>query len=122
VQITARYSTLGGPDADSFEPSGQSGTAGGTPSERAAHRHPPPSADRPRQRQRRLSPEDITALITEYLAGADMAGIATRWGVHRGTVARHLQRAGVSLRRQGIPTHRLAEALRLYEEGSSCQR
>jgi hypothetical protein len=51
-----------------------------------------------------------------------MAVLATRWGLHRTTVAVQLRRAGVELRRQGIPTGRLDEAVRLYGEGWSLQR
>jgi hypothetical protein len=51
-----------------------------------------------------------------------MKTLATRWGLHRTTVAAQLRRAGVELRRQGVPEERLAEAIRLYGEGWSCQR
>ena len=47
--------------------------------------------------------------------------LAKQWGLHRTTVAGHLRRAGVELRRQGIPAERLDEAVRLYGEGWSCQ-
>jgi DNA-binding CsgD family transcriptional regulator len=51
-----------------------------------------------------------------------MHELADRWGLHRTTVAGHLRRAGVALRRRGIPTERLTEAISLYGEGWSCQR
>ena len=38
------------------------------------------------------------------------------------TVAGHLRQEGVPLRRQGMPTERIVEAIRLYSEGWSCQR
>ncbi len=48
--------------------------------------------------------------------------LATRWGVHRTTVAGHLGQADVSLRLQGVPANRIEEAVRLYGEGWSCER
>ncbi len=60
--------------------------------------------------------------MAEYQAGADMRELAKRWDVHRTTVAGHLRRAEVQLRRQGLTDEQLAEAARLYAEGWSCQR
>lgn len=48
--------------------------------------------------------------------------LATRWGLHRTTVAGHLRRGDVRLRRQGVSDTDLAEAARLYGEGWSCLR
>jgi uncharacterized protein (DUF433 family) len=74
-----------------------------------------------RQVQRRLAPEQVERLVAEYENGADMKTLAAHWGLHRTTVAAQLRRAGVELRRQGIPDHRLYEAIRLYGQGWSCQ-
>ncbi len=60
--------------------------------------------------------------MAEYEAGADMRDLAARWGVHRTTVADHLRRAGIELRRQGLSHEQLSEAARLYGEGWSLQR
>jgi hypothetical protein len=46
-----------------------------------------------------------------------MKGLAARWDLHRTTVAAQLRRAGVELRRQGIPAEQLDDAVRLYAEG-----
>jgi len=51
-----------------------------------------------------------------------MKVLAARWKMHRSTVAAQLRRAGVELRRQGVPAERLSEAVRLYGEGWSCPR
>jgi DNA-directed RNA polymerase specialized sigma24 family protein len=75
-----------------------------------------------RQPQRRLTPEQVQMLVREYEAGDDMKVLATRWGLHRLTVAAHLRRAGVELRRQGLSDEQLGEAARLYGEGWSLQR
>jgi lambda repressor-like predicted transcriptional regulator len=75
-----------------------------------------------RQTQRRLTPEQVEQLIAGYQGGDDMTVLATRWDLHRTTVAAHLTRAGVELRRQGVPPERIDEASRLYGEGWSLQR
>lgn len=51
-----------------------------------------------------------------------MKELAAHWGLHRTTVAAQLRQAGVQLRRQGVPDALLDEAIRLYNDGSSCQR
>jgi lambda repressor-like predicted transcriptional regulator len=75
-----------------------------------------------RQAQRRLTPQQVERLVAEYEAGTDMKALAARWTMHRATVAAQLRRAGVVLRRQGVPEDKLHEAVRLYAEGWSCQR
>lgn len=77
---------------------------------------------RQRQAQRRLTALQVEQLAVEYLAGDDMTVLAAHWGLHRTTVAGHLRRAGIELRRQGIPTERVNEAIRLYGEGWSLER
>lgn len=77
---------------------------------------------RQRQTQRRLTAEQLKQLIAEYEAGASMKELATRWNLHRTTVAAQLRQAGVQLRRQGVPDTLLDEAIRLYGEGWSCRR
>ncbi len=84
--------------------------------------HDPPRQAPPRPPQRRLTSDQVAELAAEYQAGADMRGLAERWAVHRTTVAGHLRRAGVKLRRQGLSDEQLAEAVRLYGEGWSLQR
>jgi len=80
----------------------------------------PPSAQR--QHQRRLIPAEIAQLVAEYQNGHDMQVLARTWGLHRTTVAAHLQRAGVVLRRQGLSPAQTTQAIALYIEGWSCQR
>ncbi len=60
--------------------------------------------------------------MAEYQAGAGMRELAERWSVHRTTVAGHLRRGGVALRRQGLSDEPLDEAVRLYGDGLSLQR
>jgi DNA-directed RNA polymerase specialized sigma24 family protein len=83
-----------------------------------------PQRIRPRkqQAQHRLAPSEVERLAQQYVASASMKVLAERWGPHRTTVAGHLRRDEVALRRQEVPTERLDEASRLYGEGWSCQR
>ncbi len=75
-----------------------------------------------RPAQRRLTADQVAELVAEYQAGANMRELAVRWQVHRTSVAGHLRRAGVELRRQGLSDEQLSEAARLYGEGWSLQR
>jgi hypothetical protein len=47
-----------------------------------------------RQDQRRLSPAEVEALISEYEAGARVCELAKTYGLHRVTVAKHVARVG----------------------------
>lgn len=76
----------------------------------------------PRLLQRRLTLLEIHQLLAEYQSGYSMKVLAVRWGLHRTTVAGHLRRGDVRLRRQGVSDADLDEAARLYEEGWSCLR
>ena len=71
--------------------------------------------------QRRLSPTDIDDLTAAYQAGATISQLATEFGVHRTTVAAHLDRRSVP--RHQEPTvwddDALKEAAELYATGLS---
>lgn len=86
------------------------------------HRRPRTQAVRERQVQRRLTPEQVDQLVAEYQASDDMTVLAARWGLHRTTVAGHLKRVGVELRRRDMPAERMDEAVRMYGEGWSLER
>ena len=100
-----------------------------TPLDQAADQHflrhspaPAPAADRP-DRQRRLGPDDIGRLVAGYNAGATAKDLAAEYGIHRRTVAAHLERAGVLRRRQGlVDPAKVREAGELYEQGWSTDR
>jgi predicted transcriptional regulator len=66
-----------------------------------------------------VTSEQAAQFVREYVAGTNMQVIATRCGIRRQTVANHLRRASVALRRQGIPSDQLADAARLYAAGWS---
>ena len=71
--------------------------------------------------QRRLSPSDIDDLVNAYRAGATISQLAAEFGVHRTTVAGHLDRHGV--RRHSEQTawgdELLERASELYATGLS---
>ena len=71
---------------------------------------------------RRLAPDEMTALAEEYQAGATVYELAERFGINRKTVALHLHRQGVEMRRQGLDDEQIADAARLYERGWSLAR
>lgn len=52
------------------------------------------------QEQRTLTDAESEELVGLYLAGANATGLATRFGVHRTTVASHVRRAGHRMRGQ----------------------
>ena len=71
--------------------------------------------------QRRLSPTDIDDLIEAYRAGATINQLAVQFGIHRTTIAGHLDR-------HGVPRHSkqtawddeiLTQASELYATGLS---
>ena len=69
---------------------------------------------------RRLSEDQVAALVAEREAGAEINDLAARFGVDRTTVMAHLRRAGAGQRRR--PGRRLSPdqvqaAGKLYESG-----
>jgi uncharacterized protein (DUF433 family) len=76
---------------------------------------------RSRQTQRRLGPEEVADLVSEYATGRTIGDLATDFGIHRTTVLAHLERQGVK-RRSGIITGNLPVATLLYEQGWSLMK
>jgi DNA-binding CsgD family transcriptional regulator len=68
---------------------------------------------------RRLGPEHVSALVAQYQAGATVYELAERFKINRKTVSEHLHRQGVEMRRMGLETQQVDEAVRLYEQGRS---
>ena len=71
--------------------------------------------------QRRLSPTDIDDLVDAYRAGASISQLAAGFGVHRTTVAAHLDRHGVPRHyaRTAWDDRALEEAAEMYAAGLS---
>ena len=100
----------GGVDTTRIRPSGDH--AEGSREEKGRLSNPP---------QRRLSPTDVHDLIEAYQAGASISHLAVEFGVHRTTVAGHLDC-------RGVPRHSeqtawddgiLRQAAELYATGLS---
>jgi AraC-like DNA-binding protein len=71
--------------------------------------------------QRRLSPTDIDDLIKAYQAGATISQLAIELGIHRTTVAGHLDRHGVARHNEQTAWNDqiLRQAAELYASGLS---
>ncbi|WP_280235187.1 hypothetical protein [Nocardia cyriacigeorgica] len=68
-----------------------------------AHRHP-------RQRARRLDPDQTHTLIQEYLAGATTYELGDRFGINRRTVSAILHRNNIPMRRRGLSPEQIDQA------------
>jgi DNA invertase Pin-like site-specific DNA recombinase len=67
-----------------------------------------------------LSPDEVAELVGAYRCGAEINELARKYGVHRHTVGRHLEQAGVAKRPVvKMTTARVAKARELYEQGLS---
>jgi hypothetical protein len=76
---------------------------------------------RSRQIQRRLTAEQQAEVIDRYLGGERAYQLAQAFEVHRTTVARLLADNGVR-RPRSLTKHEIAESIKLYRRGWSCQR
>jgi len=79
----------------------------------------PPARRFPRPSIRQLRPEELTAMITDYQAGATLTDLADRYGYNRVGISNALKKAGVRLRRTALTDEQADEAERLYGEGQS---
>ena len=64
-----------------------------------------------------LRAEQIDELVARYRDGATLVQLASRFGIHRRTVAEHLTRREVPIRRTGIDSSRFNEVADLYDSG-----
>jgi lambda repressor-like predicted transcriptional regulator len=69
-----------------------------------------------------LSEASVAKLVDGYRDGAGVNELATRFGIHRATVAQHLHRSGVAIRRRGLDADQIDETIRLYQRGWSLAR
>lgn len=89
----------------------------------AAAASPPPGSTARRAVQRRLRPHEVAELVEAYKAGATERGLGAKFGIHRTTVAAHLERAGVQTRRgRGLEPAEVTEAVCLDGDGWSAAR
>jgi lambda repressor-like predicted transcriptional regulator len=72
-----------------------------------------------RQRQKRLSGDEIAQLIAKYKTGSTTYELAAQFGCHRTTVSEHLKANGVRMRRKPLTEGQVDKAVRLHESGLS---
>jgi DNA-binding NarL/FixJ family response regulator len=73
-------------------------------------------------RTKALPPATVAGLVDASLAGATISELAAQYGVHRTTVAAHLDRNAVPRRQRGLTPDQAREAARLYRTGLSLAR
>ncbi len=66
-----------------------------------------------------LTDAQVAELVAAYVAGADTSELSERFRIHRRTVVAHLVRQSVPLRRRGLASEHVTEAVQLYQSGSS---
>lgn len=71
------------------------------------------------QQQTRLTLPAVARLIADYQAGQTIYQLAKSYGVNRHTVTRHLRRAGIRLRMDGLSPEQIEQAVDLYAQGWS---
>lgn len=87
--------------------------------------HPPHKMKRPYKtrkpglRVRKLAPKQTEDLIASYEAGATMVELAMNYRITRQTVAIILRRESVPLRRNGLSSEQVAQAIQLRSQGMS---
>ena len=64
-----------------------------------------------------LRPEQVDDLVTRYRDGATLVQLASLFGIHRRTVAEHLTRRNIPIRRGSFDPSRIHEAADLYLSG-----
>jgi predicted DNA-binding protein YlxM (UPF0122 family) len=76
-------------------------------------------------RVRKLTQEQIDELSSLYQQGQSLASLASRFGIHRGTVKDHLRRAGIPIRagnQANLSETDKNEIANLYETGLSIHK
>lgn len=66
---------------------------------------------------RQLPPSEIDELVEAYQQGATTKELATRFGLWRGTVGKHLKDRGVDTRAPSVAPEDVQVAARLYQSG-----
>jgi hypothetical protein len=69
-----------------------------------------------------LRPAEIDALVADYGAGAGVGHLATKYGIHRATVGKHLDERSIARRTSGLAPADIPKAAQLYREGWSLAR
>ena len=86
------------------------------------HSKPTPTkrrAPRGRRPQRRLTQEQLTAVLAAFLGGAPVKDLARQFGVHHSTIQDHLNRPPRARRTPALDEAMLSQAIKLYASGLS---
>jgi len=81
--------------------------------------HPKSPTPRVHTARRRLSPDTIQQLITDYQAGTPSTQLMLTYNLGKGTVLRLLRDHGVEPRRQRMSSDHIEQAIQLYQGGNS---
>lgn len=89
------------------------------PRGRATERHDTRGAlaKNPAKSQTRLTPERRAEQVVHYVAGTPVRAIATKYGVHRGTIPTLIRRAGAEVRVASLDAEESKLASSLHENG-----
>ncbi|QTI66729.1 hypothetical protein [Gordonia polyisoprenivorans] len=69
---------------------------------------------------RKLTPHEVESLVSEYQDGATARDLATKYGIHRMTVTRHIQRSGHQTRPvRSFEEDQLEQLIADYHSGNS---
>lgn len=69
-----------------------------------------------------LDDDKVQKLIEGYTSGATVYELGDQFGIERRTVSAILHRRGVPMRRRGLSTEQIDDAVRLYNQGWSLAR
>jgi DNA-directed RNA polymerase specialized sigma24 family protein len=72
--------------------------------------------------QRRLSPETLQQIQTDYQAGLSASQLAVRYHLNRASVRRLIQRAGIPPNRRPLTEAEIKQAVKLYATGLTVAR
>ena len=75
-----------------------------------------------RQKQTRLSGDQVGEVVERYQAGETANALAQVFGVHRTTIVRHVEATGALTRYRILSERDVAEGRRLYAQGWSLAR
>jgi len=76
---------------------------------------------RPHALSRRLAPDTVSQLVSDYRAGASSLQLARRYGISKASVLAVLDQHGVKRRHQPLTGEQVDEAIELYESGLSVE-
>ena len=77
----------------------------------------------PKRHPKQLPPEQVDELVAAYVSGMTAKAVAAQFGIHRSTVAVHLERRGIPRGVLKVMTPELTERARVLRgEGLSYQR